>query len=222
LAKPRVVRRQVGELTVGFRLQGSSNSRTGELTVAYVTVTVDDERLGQWRRDHPRLSHRDDAQLFASMLVNLAPHASIIELYGRLHEVAPGVVLLADVPDLLRDEVLSVLPAFDSPDEALRTLPDRWLHEANSLVEWAVSRGAMDVAKRLILRYLTLHPMRVENFEQGLMSGGAEVREAVWMPDTALGRSAVALGLFAADERVPIAPSRPRRRTLMQRLRGDR
>lgn len=220
--RDRVVRGEHAGFVVGFGLRGSSLNRAGGSTVVNVTVTVEDAGLGRWRRDHRSLCHRDHARLLASLLVNLVPAAVMVELYGPLRTHARQIMSLSDLPDALGVGVLDVVACLQRPADALRGLPDAWCAEPTGWVEWAVSRGDLDVAKRFVVRYLTLFPQRVPAFDHGRTTAGTGGITTPWDPDTALGRSAVALGLFTADEPVPVAAPPPRRRSLMQRLRGDR
>jgi len=211
-----------GHRSVDIHLQGSRHSRAGESTVVSIWVYVDDEKLAEWRRQHPDLCHHDNARLFAASLADLAPGTAMVEIYGRLHEVVSGIIPFADVPELLREEVLPVLSLFGSPADVVQDLPNRWWTGPINLVEWSVSRGEYAIARQVIVRYLTLHPSAVPLFQAGLKDIDGGLRRQLWSESVALGRSAAILGLFTPDDPIPVAPPPAPRRTFMQRLRARR
>jgi len=219
LPRPRVVQAVSGSLTVDLLLQGSSNNRAGGSTTVRVQLIVEDEGLRAWQEQHPGLCHRADGRLIAISLVNLVPSAVAVELYGPLRRVEPRILSLSDLAEVLCAQVLPVLSCLDSPAQAVRGLPDRWWLEANGLVEWALSRGDRAGARQMVKRYLTRYPGRVPAFRQGLAAPDLPIGP-LYEPDTALGRLAATAGLVDPSEELP-ATAPARRRTLLQRLRGN-
>lgn len=216
----RLLKAEFGALAVSFNLQGSSRSRAGQGTSVSVQVIVEDEGLYRWRQEHRVVGHRVDGEVVRTYLVNLVPSAVTVELYGQLRGVAPQMLSLPDLAEVLRAKVLPVLPCLHSPAEAVLGLPERWWLEPHGLVEWALSRGDPDSARQMVKRYLTRNRGSIEAFQQGLANAD-HVPGSVYRPDAALGRLAATMGLLDAEEEIPIS-ARKRRRTLLQRLRGDR
>lgn len=214
-----MLKAEFGPLTVSFHLQGSSRSRAGQGTSVSVQVIVEDEGLHRWRQEHRVVGHRVDGEVVGTNLVNLVPSAVTVELYGQLRGVAPQILALPDLAEALRDKVLPVLPCPRSPAEAVLGLPERWWLEPHGLVEWALSRGDPDSARQMVKRYLARNPGSIEAFQEGLANAG-HVPDPVYNPDTALGRLAAVMGLLDAEEEILVSAPK-RRRTLLQRLRGD-
>lgn len=220
LSRQRRLTAALGRLTVGFRLQGSSYNRAGQSTTVTVQVIVEDEGLRQWRQDHQSVVHRTNAEVVRDELVNLVPSAATVELYGQLRLHAPQILSLPDLADLLRAEVLPALQCLGTPAEAVRGLPQRWWLAPHGLVEWAVSRGDPDSARHMVTRYLSLRPGCVQAFRRGLATPD-QAPGPLYEPDVALGRLAATMGWINLSEHIAVsAPAR--RRTLLQRLRGDR
>jgi hypothetical protein len=218
LSGQRLVQAAAGPLMISLELEGSPRNRTGESTTVSVSLLVDDEGLLRWRDSHPDLCYRRDGRLIGTYLENLVHRTVTVELYGTLRQLAPQILSLTDLPELVR-EILSVLPCLDSPARAVREMPATWRLEPNGLVEWALSRGDSDSAKQMIQNYLSSTPAAIPAFQDG-MSSGASDPGPVYNSNTALGRLAVGTALLGPEDHMPAFASK-RRRTFLQRIRGD-
>src|SRR5262249_3960786 len=134
----------------------------------------------------------------------------------------PGTGLLsaASLLDLLREHVIGSVACFEDPERALAGLPDRWWRDVHGLVEWAVSRDARGTARTMIERHLTAYPNNVAPFAEGLATADQAIRISPLRTEVSLGRAAVALGLYRADEQLAVTEPGGRR-TFWQRLRGE-
>ena len=208
-----------GEQVLGVRLEGSGYNLAGDGTHVDVVLSVEDDRLGRWRLEHPELASRPDPLLWGSYLINLVGAGrGSVELFGRLHD---SYLSPADLVPVLRDEVLPPLELLRDPQAAADAFPPRWFIEPAYFVEWAVAVGHPAVARLFASRVLADNPQLLPSVEAGRAAvRRGEPADEVHHSGVIFGRALAALEILGVDE--PLVPPEPQRGWLSKLRRAGR
>jgi len=188
-----------GEQVLGVRLQGSGYNRAGDGTHVDVVLSMEDDRLGLWRTEHPELASRPDSVLWGSHLINLVESGpDSVELFGRLHDSS---LRPADLVPVLEDEVFPQLALLRDPQTAAEAFPPRWFIEPAYFVEWAAAVGRPAAARQFATRLLMEQPELLPSVEEGRAAvERSEPAGEIHHSGVSFGRSLAALGIFRDDE----------------------
>lgn len=191
------VRRTRGSVWVEVRLQSSTYSRRGAGTWVNIYLSVRDKAFARWRSDHPQLTWRTGDYVWSSG--SIGPGA---QLFGPLE----GYLTIEQLRDRIEHEWLPVLDQFDSTTGLAEELDVSHTPTFN-VIEWLAYRDDLASARRLLERYLDLHPQVRPLIDQGraagLPAGGTPIRNEIterWAP------TLETLGVLAPGEPLPGRP----------------
>ncbi len=147
-------------------LQSSTRSRAGIATWVSPRLTVLDDRLEDWRQQHPTASvssHPDRAlpAVFNSLFANILHTWSSVELSGLPQaSQGPSSVSLTDLFDCLTEHVLPALEHFGEPATLAVALPPSWWSMVEpGTIEWALACGDRTAAASLLRGHME-RPLR--------------------------------------------------------------
>lgn len=191
------LRRTRGSVSARVRLQSSTHSRRGAGTWVNVYLNVRDHAFARWRAKNPERTWRSGDYVWSSGCIG--PGA---QLFGPLE----GYLTLPELREGIEHEWLPVLDQFDSTARLAEVFDVRHTPTFN-VIEWLVFRDDVAAARRLLERYLDLHPTVRPLLDEGRAAGmpppGTAIRNEIterWAP------ALETLGVLAPGEPLPGVP----------------
>ena len=191
------VRRVRGSVRAEVWLQSSTYSRRGAGTWVNLYLSVRDQAFARWRAENPQRTWRSGDYVWTSGSIGRGA-----QLFGPLE----GYLSLPELRDRVEHEWLPVLDLFDSTQRLAEELDVSHTPTFN-VIEWLVFRDDVASARRLLERYLDLHPVVRPLIDQGRAAGlppeGTPIRNEIterWAP------TLETLGVLAPGEPLPGVP----------------